>query len=164
MILEIDQRTFTMKHLKKGRKFGRKTGQRKAFMKILANNLVQRGRITTTEARAKELRPFVERLITFGKKQNLHGLRLLLKKLPKDTAYKMYHEIAPRYSERSGGYTRIIKQSAVRKQGGAKKAVIEFVQLIHLHNSHNVFVVSHYTKWLEYNANDAKLYANDANK
>jgi len=116
-----------MKHLKKGRKFGRKRGQRKAFMKILANNLIQHEQIITTEARAKELRPFVERLVTYGKKQNLHGFRLLLEKLPKDAAYKLYHEIAPRYLNRKGGYTRVVKHTERRKQDGAKKATIEFI-------------------------------------
>lgn len=116
-----------MKHLKKGRKFGRGRGQRKAFLRILADNLVRQERIVTTEARAKELRPFIERLVTYGKKQNLHGLRLLLQKLPKDSAYKMHHEIAPRYKERSGGYTRIVKQGVRRKSDAAKKAIIEFI-------------------------------------
>ncbi len=116
-----------MRHLKQGRKFGRERGQRKAFLKGLAHNLIQRERIITTEARAKELRPFVERLITYGKKQNLAGLRLLLKQLPKSTAYKMQHTIAPKYKERQGGYTRIVKHTERRKQDGAKKATIEFI-------------------------------------
>ncbi|MEX0690127.1 MAG: 50S ribosomal protein L17 [Candidatus Paceibacterota bacterium] len=116
-----------MRHLKKGRKFGRERGQRKAFMNILANNLIQHGRITTTEARAKELRPFIEKLITQGKKQDLQGLRILMKRLPKDSAYKLFHEIAPNYQEREGGYTRIVKQSFRRVQDGSKQAVIEFV-------------------------------------
>ena len=116
-----------MKHLKKGRKFGRERGQRRAFMKGLAHNLIQREHIITTEARAKELRPFVERLVTYGKKQNLAGLRMLLKYLPKTTAYKMQHTIAPRYEDRKGGYTRVVKHVERRKQDGAKKATIEFV-------------------------------------
>ena len=116
-----------MKHLKKGRKFGRKRGQRKAFLKSLANSLISHGRILTTEARAKELRSFVERLVTYAKKQNLTGLRLILKKLPKASAYKLYHEIAPRYLDRTGGYTRIIKVTKRRQGDGAKMAYIEFV-------------------------------------
>ncbi len=116
-----------MRHLKKGRKFGRERGQRRAFLKSLAANFIQNGRIVTTEARAKELRPFVERLITYAKKQNLAGLRLLLSKLPKAAAFKLFQEIAPRYTDRSGGYTRIIKHSQRRKNDGAKKATIEFV-------------------------------------
>lgn len=96
-------------------------------MNGLAHNLIQRGRIVTTEARAKELKPFVERLISYGKKQNLSGLRLLLKYLPKSTAYKVQHTLAPQYKDRKGGYTRIVKHTERRKQDGAKKATIEFV-------------------------------------
>lgn len=116
-----------MRHLKKGRKFGRKRGQRKAFLNVLAVNLINHESITTTEARAKELRPFIERLVTYGKKQDVHGLRLIMKRIPKKISYKLFHEIAPRYSERAGGYTRIIKHTEVRKQDGAQKATIEFV-------------------------------------
>lgn len=116
-----------MRHLKKGRKFGRKKGQRKAFLKSLADNLVRHGRILTTEARAKELKLFVERLVTHGKKQNLVGLRLLLRKLSKEAAYKLYHEISPRYAGRVGGYTRITKVGKRRQKDGSKLAYIEFV-------------------------------------
>lgn len=116
-----------MRHLKKGKKFGRKKGQRKAFLKSLANNLISHGRITTTEVRAKELKSFAERLITYGKRQNVAGLRILLKKLPKDSAYKLYHEVAPRYGSRHGGYTRITKIGKRRQKDGSKMAIIEFV-------------------------------------
>ncbi len=117
-----------MRHLKKGRKFGRKKGQRKAFLMALANNFIQKEKILTTEARAKELRSFVERLVTHGKRQNLAGLRLLIKKLPKSSAYKVYYDIAPRYSDREGGYTRVLKYMKARKGDGAKMATIEFVK------------------------------------
>jgi len=116
-----------MRHLKKGKKFGLKTGQRKAFMRNLANNLIQQERITTTEARAKELRGFVERMVTHGKKQNLAALRLLMSRLPKDAAYKVYHDLAPRYEERKGGYTRVTKQTKRRVHDASKMATIEFV-------------------------------------
>lgn len=116
-----------MRHLKKGRKFGRKKSERRAFLQGLAHNLIEKEKILTTEARAKELKKFVERLLTYGKEGNLAGLRRLLENLPKSTAYKVYHDIAPRYSERKGGYTRIIKQLKPRKSDGAKMAVIEFV-------------------------------------
>ena len=116
-----------MRHLKKGRKFGRKRGERRAFLKILANNFIQKEKIITTEARAKELRPFMERLVTYGKKQNLASLRLLMRKLPKSAAYKMYHDIAPRYRSRRGGYTRVVKRAGARKNDGARMATIEFV-------------------------------------
>ncbi|MEK9194493.1 MAG: 50S ribosomal protein L17, partial [Patescibacteria group bacterium] len=113
-----------MRHLKKGRKFGLKRGDRKAFLKVLANNLIRYEKILTTEARAKELRSFVERLITYGKRQNLTSLRALLEVLPKSSAYKVYHEISPRYLERKGGYTRIVKQSKRRTHDNSKMARI----------------------------------------
>lgn len=116
-----------MRHLKKGKKFGRRRGQRKAFLKSLSVNLLDKGKIMTTEVRAKETKKIVERLITRAKKQNIQSLRFLMKTLPKSTAFKLYHEIAPRYKERNGGYTRIIKQGKYRVGDAAKQAIIEFV-------------------------------------
>lgn len=109
------------------RKFGRKRGQRKAFLKTLVHNLIMNKKIETTEARAKSIRPIVERLITIAKKHNLAALRFLLSRLPKDSANKLYYEIAPNYSERKGGYVRIIKTTAYRKRDAAQKTIIEFV-------------------------------------
>jgi len=117
-----------MRHLHKGRKFGLKTGPRRSFLRILSNNLISHERITTTEARAKELKGIVERYITYGKQQNLAGLKMLLEKLPKAAAFKVYHEIAPRYKDRKGGYTRVMKKAAPRKHDGSKMAIIEFVK------------------------------------
>lgn len=116
-----------MKHLKKGRKFGRGSGQKKALMNGLAANLIHHERITTTEAKAKELKSFMGPLVTTAKKQEVSALRKLMKQLPKTAAYKLYHEIAPEYEDRQGGYTRVIKHTERRKQDGAKKATIEFV-------------------------------------
>lgn len=116
-----------MRHLRKGRKLGLKRGPRKSFVKILMHNLIMQNRIETTEARAKEIKPKVEKLVTIAKKNDLPALRLLLKRIPKDAAYKLYHEIAPQYKERRGGYLRIIKTSAVRKRDSAPKTIIEFV-------------------------------------
>ncbi len=116
-----------MRHGKKHRKLGLKKGPRAAFLKILANNLIQKEKISTTEARAKELRSIVERFVSYGKKQNISGLRTLLQKLPKQAAYKMYHDIAPRYKDRSGGYTRILKKAKRRQNDNSKMAIIEFV-------------------------------------
>lgn len=84
-------------------------------------------RIQTTEARAKEIRPRVEKLVTIAKKEDLAALRLLMKRIPKDSAYKLYHEIGPRYKERDGGYLRIIKTAESRKRDGSAKVIIEFV-------------------------------------
>lgn len=117
-----------MRHLKKGRKFSRKKGQRRAFLKSLAENLIRHGKILTTEERAKELRSLIERLVTHAKKKNLAGFRIISQRLTKDSAYKLYHEIAPRYAGRGGGYTRIIKSGKRRQNDGAKMAYIEFVQ------------------------------------
>lgn len=109
------------------RKFHRKKGPRRSFIKILANNLIMKEKIITTEARAKSIRPIVEKMVTIGKKQQLASFRLLLSRLSKQSAEKIYHEISPRYKERPGGYLRIIKQSLMRKRDGARMAVIEFI-------------------------------------
>ena len=116
-----------MRHQKKGRKFGRVRGQRRSFLRILVHNLIMENRIQTTEARAKEIRPRVEKLVTIAKKENLAALRLLMRRTPKDSAYKLYHDIAPRYKDRNGGYVRIIKTSTTRKRDGASQVIIEFV-------------------------------------
>jgi len=118
-----------MKHLKEGRKFSREKGQRKAFLKSLLRNMIQHERILTTEDRAKELRRFIEPLVTRAKKQQVANLRLLISRLgSKDLAFKLYHEIGPRYAQRRGGYTRIEKLALRRKNDGAKMAYIEFVK------------------------------------
>ncbi len=109
------------------RKFGRVRGRRKSFLKTLENNLIMRGKIKTTEARAKEIRPEVERLVSLAKKQNLASLRLLLSKLPKASANRLYYDIAPKYQDRPGGYLRIMKTAERRKRDAAKQAIIEFV-------------------------------------
>ncbi len=116
-----------MRHLSKGRKFGRIKGRRQSFIAGLLNNLIVEGKIKTTDARARELRPKAEKLVTVAKKQNLAALRLLTSRLPKVAAFKLYHEIAPKYQNRKGGYLRIIKMSAVRKRDAAPQAIIEFV-------------------------------------
>ncbi|PIT92976.1 MAG: 50S ribosomal protein L17 [Candidatus Harrisonbacteria bacterium CG10_big_fil_rev_8_21_14_0_10_38_8] len=109
------------------RKFHRKKGQRVAFRKSLVSNLISKEKMTTTVARAKEIRPIIERYVTLAKKNELAQLRLLLSKLPKKEANKLFYEIAPRYMDRKGGYTRIIKTSLTRKRDAAELAVIEFV-------------------------------------
>ena len=116
-----------MRHQKKGRKFGRIRQRRKSFLQILMHNLIMENRIETTEARAKEIRPRVEKLVTIAKKGDLSALRLLSKRLPKDSAYKLYHEIGPRYKDRKGGYVRIVKTAKMRKRDGVSKVIIEFV-------------------------------------
>lgn len=116
-----------MRHLNKVKKFHRKRDQRRALFKILAHHLIINGRIKTTTERAKYLKRIVEKLITIAKKQNLASLRRLLSKLPKKSAYKLYHEIAPKYLDRNGGYTRIVKLPLRRKGDNAELSFIEFV-------------------------------------
>lgn len=120
-----------MRHLKKGRKFGRKKNQRRAFITGLAANLILRGKILTTEARAKELKTKVEKLIGFARRSQrvgnkLAAYRLLLKKLPKVAAKKLIDDLALRFKNRDGGYTRIAK-AGFRKKDGAKMAYIELL-------------------------------------
>lgn len=116
-----------MKHQQKNPKFGRKKGQRAAFTKSLLTNLITHERITTSEARAKLLKQNADKLVTLAKKQNLASLRLLIARLTKKPAMKMYYDIAPRFADRKGGYTRIIKISSVRKGDASARAIVEFV-------------------------------------
>lgn len=114
-----------MRHQKKGRKFGRERNQRQALLRSLAANLILKEKITTTFAKAKEVRPFVEKLITKSKKQNLTSIRYLSGYLPIN-ARKKIMELGERYKERPGGYTKIIKLGQ-RKSDSAKMAIIKFV-------------------------------------
>jgi len=111
---------------KHGRTFGRKRDVRKAFLRSLISAVLLEEKITTTQARAKELRPLVEKLITKGKKPGVQTLRYLRRHLSPELAKKVTGEIAPRYETRHGGYTRIIKL-APRRGDGAEMAIIEFV-------------------------------------
>lgn len=115
-----------MRKRKKGKKFGRVKEQRKALLKSLASSLILHKKIKTTETKAKELRRFVEPLITKAKVGDLHKRRLVRKYLSETTTKKLFAEIAPLYKERAGGYTRIIKL-APRDSDGARMAQIEFV-------------------------------------
>lgn len=116
-----------MRHKNKGRKFGRKCDQRKAFLKGLAVNLIMNGKMKTTEARAKEVRGLVEWLITKSKKGDLAGVRFAEKFLPKSAVSKLVKEVAPKYKERNGGYTRITKLGQ-RNSDSAPMVIIELIQ------------------------------------
>lgn len=110
-------------------KFNRKRGQRRAFFRSLAGNLIMREKIVTTETRAKAIRPIVERLVSLARRNRVSDLRLLISRLDnKKIAQKLFYEIAPRYKDRPGGYTRIVKLDVVRKRDGVKQARIEFVK------------------------------------
>lgn len=115
-----------MRHANANRKFGRERGQRKALLKSLAHNLVLEGKIRTTEAKAKELRPMVEKLVTLGKKETPASKRLLEARVGKMAAKKLSSSLAETYKTRAGGYTRITKLVR-RSSDGAPMAVIEFV-------------------------------------
>lgn len=115
-----------MKKKKPGRKFGRESAQRKALMNGLARSLFLKERIKTTEAKAKELRPFAEKLITRAKKSDLSARRYLVRYFDNQTVKKLVEEIAKKYENRPGGYTRIIKLG-LRKSDASEMAIIELV-------------------------------------
>lgn len=117
-----------MRHHNANRTFGRSKNQRAALLKGLVVSLVSHERIETTEAKAKELRPKIEKMVTRAKNPTLANKRLLLASLYNDekAVKKLVDAIAPRYTERAGGYTRITKL-VPRKGDGSKMAVIEFV-------------------------------------
>lgn len=96
------------------------------MLRSLACNLITQEKIKTTEAKAKELRPFIEKFITRAKIDNLSNRRLLISKIGIKSAKKLFNQIAPKYKERKGGYTRIIKLPP-RKTDASKMAIIEFV-------------------------------------
>jgi large subunit ribosomal protein L17 len=116
-----------MRKRKRGRKFGREKNQRKALLKAEIRALILNERIKTTEARAKEIRPLTEKFITRAKKNNLASRRLLLRFFSKNVVKKLMEEIAPRFKNKPGGYTRILKLGP-RKSDGARMAIIEFVK------------------------------------
>ena len=116
-----------MRHLKAGRKFGRTSAHRKALFRNLVQALIKRERISTTLAKAKELRGKVEKTITLGKKGTLHARRQAFKLAPaKEAVQKVFGPLAERYANRPGGYTRIIRIGH-RKGDDAPMAFIELV-------------------------------------
>src|SRR5437868_14408402 len=117
-----------MRHRKAGRQLRRTSEQKLALMRNLASSLIESGAIETTEAKAKELRPFVEKLITKAKTGTLHARRLAVRHVHKrETADKLVRQIGTRYAKRPGGYTRILK-TGHRKGDGAEMARIELVE------------------------------------
>lgn len=116
-----------MRHGIKQRKLGRKTGHRHALLRNLAAALVKHEQIQTTVPKAKELRPYVEKLVTLAKRGGLSNRRLAMSRLGDETQLKkLFDVLAERYSDREGGYTRIIK-AGVRASDAAPIAIIEFV-------------------------------------
>ena len=121
-----------MRHQKRGRKFNRTASHRKAMMSNLASALILHKKIQTTDVKGKELRGFVERLVTYAKHGDVHGRRLIQKKIQgkraKQIANILIHDIAPIYEDRKGGYTRLIKLNN-RKNDNASISLIEFVDM-----------------------------------
>ena len=123
-----------MRHKKKGRKLGRKAGNRRALLMNLASQMITYKRIKTTDAKAKELRTFIEPLITLAKKNDLHSRRMVIKKLPnKNIVRTLCDDIAPNYIDRPGGYTRIVKLG-YRDNDRAPVSIIEFVDMVDVPN------------------------------
>jgi len=112
---------------KKGRKFSRKTDQRKALLRSLAEALFLKEKIRTTEAKAKETAKMAEKLITVAKKGDVSASRYLSAYFNKDLVKKIVKDVAPRYKERKGGYTRIIKLEP-RKSDASKMAIVELIK------------------------------------
>ena len=109
------------------RKLGKTSTQRKAMLRQLVTDLLENGKIETTFYRAKEIQPVVEKMITLGKKAGLANYRRALAYITKeDVAKKLFDEIAPKYAERNGGYTRVTRTGA-RRGDNAEMAVIELV-------------------------------------
>ena len=119
-----------MRHRKSGRKLSRKTAHRKALMSNLALALITHKKIKTTDAKAKELRSFIEPLVTRAKKGDIHSRRQVFKKIPhKSTVRELFDVVAPAFSERNGGYTRITKLG-FRDNDCASLSIIEFVDFV----------------------------------
>jgi large subunit ribosomal protein L17 len=116
-----------VRHQRKGRKFGLQPDHRRQMLANLACSVLEHGRVKTTEAKAKEVRPLVEKAITLGKSGDLHSRRQAITLLHnKQISYSLFNEIAPRYAERPGGYTRILKLGP--RSGDAAEMV--FLELV----------------------------------
>ena len=111
-----------MRHRRAGKKLGRDSAHRKALYSNLAGALIEHGRIKTTVAKAKAVKPFAEQMITLGKRGDLHARRLALAELrSQDIVHQLFAEVAPRFADRPGGYTRIVKLGP--RQGDAAEMV-----------------------------------------
>ena len=117
-----------MRHQKLRNKLSRDSAHRKALLMNLVKEIIDHDRIETTEAKAKAVRPELEKLITLGKRGDLHARRQALSALGQDkfVVYKLFEEVAPRYADRSGGYTRILKLGP-RRSDATEMVLIELV-------------------------------------
>ena len=116
-----------MRHARTGKKLGRDPSHRKALYANLACSLIEHGRIRTTEAKAKAVKPYAEKMITLGKRGDLHARRLAMAELrSNDVVHKLFSDVAPRFAERNGGYTRVVKLGP-RQGDAASMALLELV-------------------------------------
>ncbi len=112
---------------KKGPRLGGSPSHQRKILANLAASLIEEERITTTQSRAKMLRPYVEKMVTKARRGDLHARRLILRKIQDtEVVTKLFDDVAPRYEDRPGGYTRIVKLGP-RRGDGAEMAIIEFV-------------------------------------
>jgi large subunit ribosomal protein L17 len=119
-----------VRHRRSGRKLGRDAAHRKALYANLAGALIEHGRIRTTVAKAKEVRPIAEQMITLGRRGDLSARRRAIGYLRShETAHKLFSEVAPRFADRAGGYTRIVKLGP-RQGDGAEMAYLELVDYV----------------------------------
>jgi large subunit ribosomal protein L17 len=117
-----------MRHNNAGRRLGRTTSHREAMFRNMVTSLLNHEKITTTDAKAKEIRSVAEKMITLGKRGDLHAMRLAASYIrEKSVVHKLFTTIAPRYKDRSGGYTRIIKLG-IRQGDTAPISLIELVE------------------------------------
>jgi large subunit ribosomal protein L17 len=117
-----------MRHQKQRNKLSRSSAHRKALLRNLSRELIEHERIRTSQAKAKAVKPKVEKLITLGKRGDLHARRQALSELGQDkfVVHKLFEEIAPRYAERNGGYTRIVKLGP-RRSDSTEMVLLELI-------------------------------------
>jgi len=118
-----------MRHRRAGKKLGRTTSHRIAMTRNMANSLIEHERIITTVQKAKNLRPFVEKLVTISKEPSLHHRRQIFAQLRSNvTTSKLLDVLGPRFKDRPGGYTRVLKLAKPRLGDNGQRAIIEFVE------------------------------------
>ena len=119
-----------MRHQRSGKKLGRDSAHRKALYSNLAGALIEHGRIQTTEAKAKAVKPYAEKMITLGKRGDLHARRQALAALrSNDIVHRLFADVAPRFAERPGGYTRIVRLGQ-RQGDSAEMVYLELVDYV----------------------------------
>src|SRR5205807_3204462 len=119
-----------MRHHRSGKKLGRDSAQRRALYSNLAGSLIEHGRIRTTEAKAKAVKPIAEQMITLGRRGDIHARRQALAFLrSQDVVYKLFSDVGPRFKQRAGGYSRIVKLG-VRQGDSAEMVYLELVDYV----------------------------------